>query len=187
MSVAEHNRLETAPKVVQKQLKEHIKWLERSIEKADKDLQRRIKQTELWKNQDQMVQSVPGVGAVLSLTLLSNLHELGKLSNKKIAALVGVAPFAHDSSKHTGKRRITGGRSIVRSVLYMATLAAIRCNKHCLESKKCCLCLLTNNTVALRLINIFSPQRLEISKSLRRRKSAIYDRCWYNNGQRTKL
>lgn len=128
MWVAERNRLGTAPKVIQPQLQKHIKWLEQHISAADTDLHKRLRATPLWQRQDEVVQSVPGVGPVLSLTLLAHLPELGQLSHKRIAALVGVAPFADDSNKRKGKRHITGGRRVVRSVLYMATLAATRCN-----------------------------------------------------------
>lgn len=103
-------------------------WRQQRIAQADSDLQQRLRASPLWQQQDQVVQSVPGVGPVLSLTLLVHLPELGQLSHKRIAALVGVAPFADDSNKRSGKRHITGGRRIVRSVLYLATLAAIRCN-----------------------------------------------------------
>jgi transposase len=128
MLVAERNRLDTAPKVIQPQLHKHIKWLEQHITAADSDLHKRLRAAPLWQRQDEIVQSVPGVGPVLSLTLLAHLPELGTLSHKRIAALVGVAPVPDDSNKRTGKRHISGGRRVVRSVLYMATLAAIRCN-----------------------------------------------------------
>lgn len=128
MLVAEQNRLQTAPKVLHSHLQEHIAWLQEKIAQSDADLQQRLQATPLWQQRDQLVQSVPGVGPVLSLTLLAHLPELGQLSHKRIAALVGLAPFARDSSKHKGKRHISGGRSVVRSVLYMATLAAIRWN-----------------------------------------------------------
>lgn len=128
MLVAERNRLHTAPKVLHAPLQKHIKWLAQQITATDTDLQKRLRATPLWQRQDEVVQSVPGVGPVLSLTLLARLPELGHLSHKRIAALVGVAPFADDSNKRTGKRHISGGREVVRSVLYMATLAATRCN-----------------------------------------------------------
>ena len=97
MQVAEKNRLETAPQVVVKQLKEHLRWLEKRIADSDRDLRQRVTKTAVWREQDGLVQSVPGVGPVMSLTLLASLPELGSLTRKQIAALVGVAPFAHDS------------------------------------------------------------------------------------------
>lgn len=128
MLVAEKNRAETASAAVRKSLTEHIKWLAKRVDQLDTELKKRLHETELWKEQDAILQSVPGVGAVLSLTLLGLLPELGKLSRHQIAALVGVAPMTQQSGKWKGKARIQGGRSDIRSVLYMATLAATRFN-----------------------------------------------------------
>lgn len=128
MLVAEKNRTETASAAVQKNLTEDIKWLEKRVDYIDQDLKRRLPQTEVWKNQEQLLQSVPGVGPVLSITLLGLLPELGHLSRHQIAALVGVAPMTQQSGKWKGHAKIQGGRGDVRSVLYMATLAAIRFN-----------------------------------------------------------
>lgn len=128
MHVAEQNRLETAPRVVARQLREHLRWLEKRISDSDKELRRRIAGTEVWREQDELVRSVPGVGPVMSLTLLASLPELGRLTRKQIAALVGVAPFARDSGKRRGRRHTAGGRRAVRTVLYMATLSAVRYN-----------------------------------------------------------
>ena len=82
----------------------------------------------VWREQDELVRSVPGVGPVMSLTLLASLPELGRLTRKQIAALVGVAPFARDSGKRRGRRHTAGGRRAVRTALYMATLSAVRYN-----------------------------------------------------------
>jgi len=128
MHVAESNRLGTAPQVIAKQLREHLRWLEKRIAGSDKELRQRIAGTEVWREQDELVQSVPGVGSVMSLTLLACLPELGRLTRKQIAALVGVAPFARDSGKRRGRRHTAGGRRAVRTVLYMATLSAVRFN-----------------------------------------------------------
>lgn len=128
MHVAEKNRLETAPRVVARQLKEHLRWLEKRIADSDKELRQRLARTAVWREQDELVQSVPGVGPVMSLTLLASLPELGSLNRKQIAALVGVAPFARDSGRRRGKRHTSGGRRTVRTVLYMATLSAVRFN-----------------------------------------------------------
>ena len=100
----------------------------RQVKDVDKDLRKAIRATPLWRANDELLQSVPGVGAVTSSRMLAQLPELGHLSHKKIAALVGVAPFNDDSGKHKGKRRIWGGRAEVRCVLYMATLVATRFN-----------------------------------------------------------
>ena len=126
--VAEKNRLETARPLVVKQLKEHLRWLEKRIADSDTELRQRITRMPLWREQDELVQSVPGVGPVMSLTLLACLPELGSLNRKQIAALVGVAPFARDSGRRRGRRHTAGGRSSVRTVLYMATLSAVRFN-----------------------------------------------------------
>lgn len=109
MHVAETNRLGTAPRVVAKQLREHLRWLERRISDSDKELRQRLVETSVWREQDERVRSVPGVGPVMSLTLLACLPELGRLNRKQIAALVGVAPFARDSGKRRGRRHTAGG------------------------------------------------------------------------------
>lgn len=121
-------QLWTAPRVVARQLREHLRWLEKRIADSDKELRQRLAKTAVWREQDELVQTVPGVGPVLSLTLLASLPELGRLTRKQIAALVGVAPFARDSGRRRGRRHTAGGRRAVRTVLYMATLLAIRFN-----------------------------------------------------------
>lgn len=108
MHVAEGNRLGAAPRVVAKQLREHLRWLERRITDSDKELRQRIARTAVWREQDELVRSVPGVGPVMSLTLLASLPELGRLTRKQIAALVGVAPFARD--KWEAAREAAHGR-----------------------------------------------------------------------------
>ncbi len=128
MHVAEANRLETAPHVVAKQLREHLRWLEKRITDSDKELRQRLERTAVWREQDELVRSVPGVGPVMSLTLLACLPELGRLTRKQVASLVGVAPYARDSGRRRGRRHTAGGRRAVRSVLYMATLSSIRFN-----------------------------------------------------------
>lgn len=128
MLVAEDNRLRLVHKDVLVNLKDHIAWLEQSLSDLDKDLQDLLKNSPIWREKDDLLRSVPGVGRVLSTTLLAELPELGTLNRKKIAALVGVAPYNCDSGKMHGKRAIWGGRASIRSVLYMATLSATRCN-----------------------------------------------------------
>lgn len=128
MHVAESNRLETAPRVVARQLREHLRWLEKRINDSDKELRQRLERTPVWREQDELVRTVPGVGPVMSLTLLASLPELGRLTRKQVASLVGVAPFARDSGRRRGRRHTAGGRRAVRTVLYMATLSAIRFN-----------------------------------------------------------
>lgn len=128
MLVAENNRLHLAHKEVLLGLKDHIAWLQQSLDDLDKDLRDLLKNSPIWREKDDLLRSVPGVGPVLSTTLLAELPELGTLNRKKIAALVGVAPYNCDSGKMHGKRAIWGGRASIRSVLYMATLSAVRCN-----------------------------------------------------------
>ncbi len=129
MITAEKNRLgRMFNKRVKKDIQRHISWLEKRVKEADKDLQEFIKNTPIWREKDAIIRSVPGAGPVLSSTLLCQLPELGTLSHKQIASLVGLAPFNCDSGKYRGQRRIWGGRARVRSALYMSTLAAIRFN-----------------------------------------------------------
>jgi transposase len=128
MLTAEKNRLTRAPKRIRDSITTHILWLEQALKGINKDLNRSIRSTPIWCVKDRIIQSVPGVGPVLSTTLLAELPELGTLNRKQIAALVGVAPFNCDSGAFKGKRRIWGGRASVRAVLYMAALAAIRSN-----------------------------------------------------------
>lgn len=128
MRLMEENRLDTVHPSMHKEIKEHIAWLVRRIQKIDTEINRQIKQSEAWNEKSELLQSVPGVGPVLSATLITELPELGTLSNKQIAALVGVAPFPRDTGKSNGKRFCKGGRNSVRRVLYMASLSAARFN-----------------------------------------------------------
>jgi transposase len=128
MLTAEKNRLRRAQGPISDSIRTHILWLEQSLKEVDKNLNNSIKSSPVWCEKDEIIRSVPGVGPILSTTLLAELPELGTLNRKKIAALVGVAPFNCDSGTLKGTRRIWGGRAPVRTVLYMATLAAIRHN-----------------------------------------------------------
>lgn len=129
MLVAEKNRLgNNHDRAVVKDLNAHIVWLERRLKSSDDELQRVLKASPAWRERDDLLRSVPGVGPVLSLTLLAQLPELGHLNRREIAKLVGVAPFNRDSGQWRGSRHIWGGRAAVRSPLFMATLCAIRIN-----------------------------------------------------------
>jgi transposase len=129
MLVAEKNRLaNNHDRAVVKDLNAHIGWLERRLKSSDDELQRVLKISPAWRERDDLLRSVPGVGPVLSLTLLAQLPELGHLNRREIAKLVGVAPFNWDSGQWRGSRHIWGGRAAVRSPLFMATLCAIRIN-----------------------------------------------------------
>ena len=128
MLTAEKNRLQTASPAMQAHLTSHIVWLQTEIEALEQQISQAIKANSEWAETAKRVESVPGIGFITAATLVADLPELGRLNRQKIAALVGVAPFNHDSGKQRGKRRIFGGRTSVRAVLYMATLSAIRHN-----------------------------------------------------------
>jgi len=128
MLTAEKNRLHSAPVWIRKDIQIHIQWLEKILDKFNKELDRLVKKSPIWQAKDKILQSAKGVGPILSLTLISGLPELGTLNRKKIAALVGVAPLNRDSGKFRGRRTIWGGRSAIRSVLLMATRVGIRFN-----------------------------------------------------------
>lgn len=128
MLTAEKNRLGQARVPVRRSIRDHIRWLERQLDRVDRELDDTIQATPVWRATDNLLQSTPGVGPVLSRTLLGELPELGTLSHKEIAALVGVAPFARDSGTLRGKRTVWGGRAPVRAVLYMGALVAAQHN-----------------------------------------------------------
>lgn len=128
MIIAEKQRLLVSRANVAKQIKAHIKYLERQLSDVDSDLEKAISASPLWRAKDNLLRSMKGVGPVLARTLLIDVPELGELNRKQIAKLIGVAPLACDSGTWRGKRRIWGGRPHVRSVLYMATLSAIKSN-----------------------------------------------------------
>jgi transposase len=128
MITMENNRLWPADRKVLPSIQDHLNWLKQELKNIDHDLNDRIQKSPIWREKDDLLQSVPGVGPVLSVTLLGALPELGSLTRKQIAALAGVAPFNRDSGKYRGKRTTKGGRTRVRPALYMATLAATRFN-----------------------------------------------------------
>jgi transposase len=128
MRVAEQNRSRGAPARIRSQIREHIAWLNRQIDELDGDIDQRVRSSPAWQERDDLLRSTPGVGPVLSSTLLADLPELGTVSHKQIAALVGLAPLNQDSGKKRGQRVIWGGRASVRAALYMATLVATRRN-----------------------------------------------------------
>jgi transposase len=129
MRTAETNRLETcrvAP--VRRNIQKVVNMLNKQIEKVDDDIDTTIRNSPVWREREDLLSSMKGVGSTTARTMLTQLPELGRLNRREIAALVGVAPFNHDSGNHRGKRFIRGGRSEVRAVLYMATVTAVRCN-----------------------------------------------------------
>ena len=129
MLVAEKTRLLQAEgqrrHALRKKIKNHINFLERELKILDSDLDDTLKKSEVWREKDDLLQSVPGVGKGTSRTLLGLVPELGTVSAGEIAKLVGLAPFNRDSGKLRGSRHISGGRARVRAMLYMATLVAI--------------------------------------------------------------
>jgi transposase len=128
MVQAEHNRLALATAAVRPQIQRHLEWLKQQVREVDKELRTQLRRSPVWREQDDLLRSVPGVGPVLATTLLADLPELGRLNRQRIAKLVGVAPLNQDSGEHRGVRRIWGGRAPVRTTLYMATVAAIKHN-----------------------------------------------------------
>ena len=128
MQTAERNRRVGVSPSIRAEIDEHLTWLAARLKQADRELLRLLRSSPMWRQRDDLLQGIPGVGPVLSATLVADLPELGTLSHKQIAALVGIAPLNRDSGRLRGKRAIWGGRSAVRAVLYMAVVSATRCN-----------------------------------------------------------
>jgi transposase len=126
---AEHNRRRLLrDRRLQRHVDAHIAWLEDALRRLDQDLNTLIRATPLWREADDLLRSVPGIGPVTACTLIADLPELGRLDRRRIAALAGLAPVARDSGAFRGRRMIMGGRAHIRRVLYMATLTAIKHN-----------------------------------------------------------
>jgi len=128
MATGEKNRLRVCSGELRAGIRTHLAWLEKTREELDREITARVLSDPGWRARANLLKSTPGVGPVLSSTLVACMPELGKVGKKEIAALVGVAPFNRDSGKKRGKRRVSGGRGHVRAVLYMATVTAVRCN-----------------------------------------------------------
>ena len=128
MLTAEKNRLTQATWAVRERIKEHIAFLEEELHAGNRDLDALLQGSPLWREREDLLRGVPGIGPVASATLVAALPELGYLSRKEIAKLLGIAPLNRDSGQYRGRRGTWGGRAEVRAVLYMATLAATRCN-----------------------------------------------------------
>jgi transposase len=126
--VAEKNRMGTAPAKIRPSLNEHITWLKKQLKELDKEVDAFINDTPDLKEKDELLQEVKGIGKKTSAKLIADVPELGACDRKQIAALIGIAPYNRDSGSMKGQRAISGGRPDVRSVLYMATLAATRFN-----------------------------------------------------------
>jgi transposase len=128
MRTAEKNRLHQADPAIKGRIKVHITWLEQELDDINKELKQMIESSPEWKEKNDILQSVPGVGQNLAMTILSDFPELGQLNRKQAAALSGVAPFNRDSGTMRGKRSIWGGRGVVRAAVYMSIVSAIRFN-----------------------------------------------------------
>ena len=129
MRTAESNRLQTAPTPkVASSIRKLLVFLEKQILEIEQQIQDAITNSPIWKEKDELLQSVKSIGAITSHKLLAEIPELGSANRGQITALAGLAPYDHDSGKFKGKRCISGGRAPVRSALYMATLNAVRFN-----------------------------------------------------------
>ncbi len=126
MRVMETNRLDRlTDKAVRAEVQKHITWLSQAIDRADTALAEAVQASPAWRAKDALLQSIPGIGPVATLTLLAGLPELGTTTGSRLAALVGLAPFADDSGARQGGRHIRGGRAPVRRALYLAALSAV--------------------------------------------------------------
>ena len=128
MITAEKNRRRGKNGAVRASIDQHLEWLEQQLKEIESPIKSALAINEDWQQKLKLLTSVPGIGEVVAVTLISSLPELGKISHKSISYLVGVAPLNKDSGKFRGKRRIWGGRAKIRGVLYMATLVAVRFN-----------------------------------------------------------
>ena len=155
MLTAERNRLEHAAAPIRRNITQHIRWLERRVADVDRDLDDTIQGSPVWRAKENLLRTVPGIGPIVSRTLLADLPELGQLNRKQIAALVGVAPLARDSGTRKGKRLVWGGRAPVRAVLYMGALVASRRNP-------------VIRVFYLRLIAAGKPKKLALTACMRK-------------------
>jgi transposase len=129
MITAETNRMHACrDSSLRKRIYQHVAWLRRELKDVDHDMDEMLRKSPLWREQDELLQSVPGVGRVLARTLLAEVSELGTIDRRQVAALVGVAPLNRDSGKMRGRRSIWGGRASTRAVLYMAAVSAAKHN-----------------------------------------------------------
>ena len=126
MLVAERNRRHAAEPLMHERLDAHLRWLEEALAEIERELDGAVRGSAAWRAREELLRSVPGVGPVSARTLLAELPELGSLTRRQAAALVGVAPFSRDSGRMRGKRAIRGGRARLRACLYMAAVAAAR-------------------------------------------------------------
>jgi transposase len=128
MIVAEKNRLRQATTSVRRGIEAHLEWLKDALSQLDEEIRQHRSSNVDWEERIRLLETVPGVGSIVSTTLIGFLPELGSLDRRKIASLAGVAPFNRDSGLRTGRRSVWGGRAQVRSALYMSVITGIRCN-----------------------------------------------------------
>ena len=128
MRLAEEQRLATATGALRKGIRQHLDFLARHLQRVEGELDQAVRGSPVWREKDDLLQSVPGIGPQVARVLLAELPELGTLPARQLAALVGLAPFNHDSGRSRGRRRIFGGRAGVRAALYQAALVASRFN-----------------------------------------------------------
>jgi transposase len=126
MLVAERNRRQAADPALHERIDAHLRWLEQALAEIEGDLDGAVRDSPLWRAKEELLRSVPGIGPVSARTLLAQLPELGSLTRRQAAALVGVAPFSRDSGRMRGRRTVWGGRATLRACLYMAAVAAAR-------------------------------------------------------------
>ena len=155
MLMAEKNRLEKGDPSIAKSIKKHIRWLENGLADIDDEIDNEVKKSTSLDKLDRTLQEVKGVGPVLSRTLLPYLPELGKIGDKQIAALTGVAPFNRDSGNFVGHRSVYGGRQHVRNALFMATLSAVKHNQYIRE-------------FYLRLVASGKPKKVALTAAMRK-------------------
>lgn len=128
MRTAEQNRREHTSGMIRERIEAHLAWLTAELAQVDHELDQTIRQSPVWREQEDLLKSVPGIGPVVARTLLAALPELGTLTRKQVAALAGVAPLNHDSGTFRGHRSVWGGRAVVRGALYMAAVVATKWN-----------------------------------------------------------
>jgi transposase len=128
MQTAEKNRRTCTRGQALADIEEHIEYLEQRLEKLNQEIEQLTQTNQQWIDKVNLLKTAPGIGPVISTTLVSDLPELGQLTAKQISRLVGVAPINHDSGQHKGKRMINGGRTYVRATLYMGAVVAMRHN-----------------------------------------------------------
>ena len=129
MQTMEKNRLQIMPKEIISSIKPVLTVIKNQLDKIDKKLQKLINSRDEYKIKNDIIQSIPGVGKVVAFNLISEMPELGYINNKEASSLVGVAPFNRESGSYKGNRMIRGGRSQIRTAMYMAMMSAIQCNR----------------------------------------------------------